>query len=154
MDLNPYPDIINSKDFAVFDFISSGKRTIKKRVKFELIDNIEQVYNLALCTILDDGKEDCEIASRNGDMLRILETVGIIALMYTEHYPLRKIYFTGSDNLRTRQYQLSIFSRLQSIVNYFDIEGLQFKGEDVNLRESFKPGKNYDAFIFSRKLYT
>ncbi len=151
MALNPYPNIINSTDFAIFDFVSSGKKTLKKRVRFELIDDMEQVYNLALCTLLDDGTEDCETASRNGDMVRILETVGVIALMYTEHYPLRKIYFTGSDNLRTRQYQLSIFSQLQSIINYFDIEGLRIESEAVELREPFKAGKNYSAFIFTRK---
>jgi hypothetical protein len=154
MALNPYQNIINSTDFTVFDFVSSGKKEINKRVRFELIDELEQVYNLALCTLLDNGNEDCNTASRNGDMLKVLETVAIVALRYTQQYPKRKIYFTGSDNLRTRQYQLSIFSQLQSMVNYFDIEGLQFAGEIVKLREPFEAGKNYDAFIFTRKAYS
>ena len=84
-------------------------------------------------------------------MVRVLETAGVIALMFTDYYPERKVYFTGSDTLRKRQYQLSIFSRLKSVLDYFNIEGLQFEGEDVKLRESFEAGKNYDAFIFTRK---
>jgi len=103
MAINPYHNITTSPDLQVFDFISSGVKLFKKRVKFELIDDKEQVYNLALCTLLDNELEDCETASRNGDMIRVLETVGIIALMFTDRYPDRKIYFTGSDALRTRQ---------------------------------------------------
>jgi hypothetical protein len=151
MAINPYHQIAASTDFQVYDFVSSGKNVIKKRVKFEMIDELEQIYNLTLCTVLGDGREDCETASRNGDMERVLETAGIIALMYTDHYPERKIYFTGSDTRRKRQYQLSIFSQLKSVLEYFTIEGLQLEGEVLKLRESFKTGKNYDAFIFTRK---
>ena len=151
MAINPYNNITVSTDFEVFDFISSGKRIIKKRVRFELIDEPEQIYNLALCTVLDDGRDDCENASRNGDMMRVLETVAVIALMFTDKHPHRKIYFTGSDSLRTRQYQLSIFSKLQSITDYFDIEGLQIEEDQLNVRELYKAGSNYDAFIFTRK---
>lgn len=151
MAINPYHKITVSSDLQVYDFLSVGRSTIKKRVKFELVDDVEDIYNLAFCSVLEDGKEDCETASKNGDMLRVLETVGVIVLNYTDHYPERKIYFTGSDTLRTRQYQLSIFSQLQSILDYFDIEGLQLKNDELKLREQFKTGKNYDAFIFTRK---
>ncbi|HEY8780652.1 MAG TPA: hypothetical protein VIM16_03470 [Mucilaginibacter sp.] len=151
MAINPYHNITTSPDLQVFDFISSGVKLFKKRVKFELIDDKEQVYNLALCTLLDNELEDCETASRNGDMIRVLETVGIIALMFTDRYPDRKIYFTGSDALRTRQYQLGIFSHLKAVLDHFIIEGFQFEGKELKLREPFRTGKNYDAFIFMRK---
>lgn len=151
MSINPYSNIAASTDFQVYDFISSGKAIIKKRVEFQLIDEFEQLYNLVLCTVLENGHIDCETASRNGDMARVLQTVAIISLRYTDYYPKRKIYFSGSDTLRTRQYQLSLFSQLRSVLDYFNVEGLQFNGEELKLREPFKTGKNYDAFIFTRK---
>jgi hypothetical protein len=151
MSINPYSNISASTDFQVFDFVSSGKAVIKKRVEFQLIDETEQLYNLVLCTVLENNQIDCETASRNSDMTRVLETVAIISLSYTDYYPKRKIYFSGSDTLRTRQYQLSLFSQLKSVLHYFNVEGLQFNGEELNLREPFQTGKNYDAFIFTRK---
>jgi hypothetical protein len=76
MAINPYHNIVASTDFQVYDFVSIGNKTIKKRVKFDLIDETELIYNLALCTIFDDDHEDCITASRNGDMMKVLETVG------------------------------------------------------------------------------
>jgi len=151
MAVNHYHDIFISDDFQEYDFVSSGKQIIKKRIKFELIDELEQVYNLSLCTVLDNGKKDYQTASKNGDMVKILETIGIIALKYTDHYPERKIYFTGSDNLRTRQYELSIFSQLNLVLDYFTIEGITVDYKEFALREDFKTGKNYNAFIFTRR---
>jgi hypothetical protein len=116
----------------------------------ELINRQEKLYNLALCTIDENGMEDCETASKNGDIDLVLQTVAYIAIAFTDKYPDRKIYFTGSDNLRTRVYQLNIFTSLDLINEYFTIEGLTIANNLLIEREPFKKGKNYQAFIFTR----
>ena len=100
MSLNPYLNIETSPDFQVYEFNSVGKEIIKKRVRFDLIDELEQIYNLALCTILPDESEDYRTASRNGDMDMVLKTTAHIALIYTNRFPDRKIFFRGSDEVR------------------------------------------------------
>jgi hypothetical protein len=135
----------------MFEFVSAGKKSIKKRVKFDLIDADESIYNLALCTVLESGAEDCETASNNGDMQKIFETIAIIAYTFTNQYPGRKIYFTGSDNLRTRQYRLTVFSNLKTILMYFDMEGIKIINGELGQREIYQKGRPYDGFILTRK---
>ena len=55
MAIKPYLNIETSPGFQIFEFDSTGKDHLKKRVRFDLIDEAEQIYNLALCTVLHDG---------------------------------------------------------------------------------------------------
>jgi len=152
MSINPYLNIETSLDFQVYEFESRGKETIKKRVRFDLIDWPEHIYNLALCTILPDGSEDCETASRNGDMDMVLETTVHIALIYTNRFPDRKVFFRGSNALRSRKYQIGIARYLEVVMKDFFIEGLLVNNQnEIILREPFQKGKNYTGFIFTRK---
>lgn len=139
-----------SSDSTVFEFISKGRLNVKKRVRMEEIDPVENIYNLALCTISEDGSEDCNTASRNGDMLPIFYTIAYIAIYFTDKYPDRKIYFTGSDILRTRTYQFNIYNAFDLISGYFAIEGLTIENDELKGREDYQKGKNYQAFIFTR----
>ena len=152
MSNKPYPDIESSSDFQVYEFESKGKENIKKRVRFDLIDEPEQIYNLALCTVLTGGGEDCESASRNGDMDRVLETTVCIAVIYTNHFPGRKVFFRGSNAVRSRKYQIGIARYLDIAIKDFFIEGLLINNQNqIILREPFQAGKNYTGFIFTRK---
>jgi len=152
MSINPYLNIETSSDFQVYEFESTGKYNIKKRVRFDLIDKPEQLYNLALCTILPDESEDCETASRNGDMDRVLETTAHIAVIYINRFPERKVFFRGSNAVRSRKYQIGIARYLEVVNKDFFIEGLLIsKQNEILLREPFKKGKNYTGFIFTRK---
>jgi hypothetical protein len=148
---NAYQEITNSSNFQIFEFISEGKSTIRKRVKFKLIDEQELIYNLALCTVFENGAEDYSTASKNSDMQKIFETIAVIAYMFTNQYPDRKIFFGGSDTLRVRQYRLSVFSNSEMISNHFHIEGLRLSNDTITLRENYRKGQNYDAFILTRK---
>jgi len=96
MAINPYLNLETSSDFQVFDFESVGKTTLKKRAVFDLTDEKDQLYNLALCTVLPDGSEDYSTESKNGDMDTVLETVAIIAKIYSDKFHDRKIFFRGS----------------------------------------------------------
>jgi hypothetical protein len=46
-----------SPSFGVFEFYSTGKSLLKKRIKMEPIDPEEKLYNLALRTIDENGIE-------------------------------------------------------------------------------------------------
>jgi hypothetical protein len=152
MSISPYLNIETSSDFQVYDFESTGKEKNKKRVRFDLIDKPEQIYNLALCTILSDGTEDCETASRNGDMDPVLETTAHIAIIYTNRFPDRKVFFRGSNEVRSRKYQIGIARYLEVVMKDFFIEGLLINNlNKIILREPFQNGKNYTGFIFTRK---
>jgi len=141
-----------SSDFQVYEFDSIGKENIRKRVRFNLVDEPEHIYNLALCTVLPDGNEDCQTASRNGDMDRVLETTVHIALIYINRFPDRKVFFTGSNAVHSRKYQIGIARYLEIAMKDFYIEGLIINNlNEMILREPFQNGKNYTGFIFTRK---
>ncbi|MCX2480646.1 hypothetical protein OQY15_16190 [Pedobacter sp. MC2016-15] len=150
MSINSYLNLETSSDFRVFDFESVGKTTLKKRALFDLIDEEEQLYNLALCTVAPDGTEDFDTESKNGDMDMVLETVAHIAKIYSDEFPTRKIYFRGSTVARSRKYQMGINKHLDVLTKMFDLEGLIIDdNEDLTLREAFQAGTNYNALIFT-----
>ena len=151
MATNRYLNIQTTSNYEEFMFQSSGKSPLKKLVRFEELDKTERIYNLVLCTILGDGTEDCESAAKNGDIDSVLDTVAHIALIFTDHHPDRKIFFRGSDPIRTRKYQIRISNNVEEVMDYFDIDGLIIEDGVLLSRETFKKGKNYSGFIFSRK---
>ena len=152
MSINPYLNLETSSNFQIFDFESVGKNSLKKRAIFDLIDESEQLYNLALCTVLKDGTQDFNSESKNGDMDTVLETVAYIGLIYSERFPERKIYFRGSNTVRSRKYQMGVNRYLEILIKTFFIEGLIIdKYDEILVRETFQIGKNYTALIFSRK---
>ena len=152
MSINPYQNIDTAPDYQVYEFDSIGKVTLRKRAKFELLDEDDQLYNLALCTVLEDGTEDCSSASKNGDMDMVLETAAQIALIYSNKFPDRKIFLRGSDQLRSRKYQIGINSHLMSLSATFEIEGVMINNQDeITLIETIQRGTNYQGFIFTRK---
>lgn len=152
MSINPYQNIETASDYQVYEFDSVGKVTLRKRAKFEIIDEDDQLYNLALCTVLADGTEDCSSASKNGDMDTVLETAAQIALIYSNKFPERKIFLRGSDPLRSRKYQIGINAHLRPLSDAFEIEGVMINEEnEITLVEPIQQGKNYQGFIFTRK---
>lgn len=152
MSINPYLNLETSTDFQVFDFESLGHITLKKRAVFDLVDESEQLYNLALCTVQEDGTEDYETESKNGDMDTVLETVAHIAQIYIDKFPERKIYFRGSNAVRSRKYQMGVNKYLEILLESFLVEGLVIdKNNSIKLRETFQIGRNYTALIFTRK---
>jgi hypothetical protein len=151
MAINPYLNLETSSNFQVFDFESSGKATLRKRAVFNLIDEDEQLYNLALCTVLEDGTQDYDTESKNGDMDTVLETVAYIAGLYSNKFQERKIYFRGSTASRSRKYQMGVNKYLKILLKTFTIEGLVIdKNNQITLRENFRIGQNYSALIFTR----
>lgn len=82
----------------------------------------------------------------------VLETVANIALIYSDKFPERKIYFEGSNAVRSRKYQMGVNKFLEPLLKNFSIDSLIIdKDRTIILREPFKIGTNYSALIFTRK---
>jgi hypothetical protein len=60
MATNPFQNIQASPNFDLFKFESEGRTKLRKHIQFDLIDENENIYNLALCTVFPDGTLDCE----------------------------------------------------------------------------------------------
>ncbi|HVW58689.1 MAG TPA: hypothetical protein VHC48_01595, partial [Puia sp.] len=124
-----YSGIVASEDFSQFDFISLGKKgAIRKRVTFTMTE-IENVYNLVLGDVGEDGEIDDLTVSDNGDRNKVLATVEDIATSYTTRYPNRWILFQGSTESRTRLYRMAIGLHLEELSVKFEI--CTFVGEEL-----------------------
>ena len=147
---NPILNIQASPDFDVFEFESAGRSRLRKRVQFDLIDEEENIYNLALCTVLPDDTLDCETETKNGDMDLVLETAAHVGILFINKYPDRKVLLQGSDAKRSRKYQIGINHYLLELSGQYFIEGLKIVDGNIVLREPIHPGRNYPAFLFSK----
>ncbi len=87
MAIQPYLNIETSEDLQAFEFESKGKQVLKKRVHLDLVEPTEQLYNVSLGTLCEDGTIDWETESRNGDIESVLQTVAYIGLLYSYFSP-------------------------------------------------------------------
>ena len=137
----------SSEDLRAFEFISEGpKGRIIKWIQFEKSKN-GNLYNLAF----GDKKEgvdeiDDKVVTDNKDSQKVLATVAVSVLKFTEKYPEAWIFATGSTDSRTRLYQMGISQNLNELEQYFDIYGY-FKGEWVK----FEKNVPYESFLVNRK---
>jgi hypothetical protein len=146
MKLPKYPLASNSK-LSTFEFISEGdKGLIIKLIQFQKT-NLADVYNLAFGDKdPDSGAIDDKVVSNNGDGEKVLATVVSSVYAFTDRYPKRWIYATGSTKSRTRLYRMGISKYIEEIKRDFDILG-EINGE----WEEFKAGIDYDGFLAKRK---
>ncbi len=149
MHLPSYPVINIARDYSEYKFVSTGIHgAIPKVVVFDLMFAGENIYNVALLDILKDGTSDTNV-SNNGDMREILATVTKIIIDYTNAYPERKIFFTGSDieGKRNSVYNRAIREFYSDLNDYFTIEGYI----DAENKEPFNSLNRYVAFLVKRK---
>ena len=86
-----------------YKFLSQGKRKIEKVVEFVPL-KAKNVMNLGFGDLLPDGSIDDRVVSNNGDIRKVLATVVMILKDFTARHPQTIIFFTGSNNERTRMY--------------------------------------------------
>ncbi len=144
----PYYKFEASPDALVFEFESvSEKEIIKKIVVYEAVENYKNIFQLGFGNLTKEGGIDFVALSKNKDRDKVLATVAQTMLIFFEQYPTKKIYFTGSDEIRTRFYR-SIFSKFIEIIElYFEVIGLGLDGK----REKFIKNKAYKGFIIYTK---
>lgn len=116
-----YVDVNFTEDFEVIDFISIGKNgPIPKRITFTITEH-ENVYNLTLGNVDENGELDDRTVSDNGDRNKILATIFYVVDAYTKKYPERWIAFRGSTKERTRLYRMAVGINLEELSKKFEI---------------------------------
>ena len=142
----PRYQVFSSDDPYVYLFYSEGpKGKIKKGVFYTRIG--DNLFNLGFGDWNEELQDlDDSSRSNNGDRDKVLATVALTALSFTNHFPNARLFVEGSTAARTRLYQIGIGFNLSEISEYFDIQG--FTGEDW---QPFVRGRNYEAFLISRK---
>ncbi|MEY4541843.1 MAG: hypothetical protein RLZZ306_3600 [Bacteroidota bacterium] len=133
-------------EYVDFEFYSVGhKGTLKKIIRFVNTD-IPDFHSLSLFDVLEDGSMSVMSESKNGDMKIVLATVAKTIQKFLELYTDRKVFFSGSEDKRTRLYRIAITQEFSNIENVFNVSGVTEDGI-----ESFAPNRPYLGFIISLK---
>ena len=151
MNYEKYADISISPNRLDYQFVSMGtKGDLNKLIQFNPFSNNEQIYNLSLGTIKENGTVDFTTLSKNGDRNKILGTIGSAAHAFSETYPEKKIFLKGDTAVKTRLYQMAINHAYDDISETFVISGL-YMIDKKYVVYPFLKGINYDAFLFERR---
>ena len=138
-----------NETFLDFEFESDGPNgKIKKGVSYSL-RNAGGItfFNLAFGHRNEETKElDDKAISDNQDRDKILSTVAATVIEFTTHFPDIPVFAQGSNQARTRLYQMEISANLAEIETILDVYGSN-KGR----WERFRRNVNYDAFLARRK---
>lgn len=131
----------------LFEFESVSEiKTIKKVIAYELIDDKQKVFNLSLVDKNDDGKISDMVVSNNNDMEMVLATVIQTLPIFFAEFEGSQIFFSGSTPSRTRLYRIIIAKFQKDFEREYAIYGF------INqIAEPFQKGKNYEAFLISKK---
>ena len=146
MNLPKYP-LASSDKMMTFEFISEGpKGLIHKLVRFQPT-NLKDIYNLAFGDKnLMTGEIDDTTISNNENSEKVLATVVATVYAFTDKYPDKWIYATGSTKSRTRLYRMGITKYLSEV--YEDFEVLGERNDDW---ETFRKNVEYESFLVRRK---
>jgi hypothetical protein len=145
MQLDRY-DFQTSDTALRYLFTSEGpKGSVTKVVQFRLIDQENNVYNLAFgdwsteTNIIDDFA-----VTNNNDRDKVLATLASIVLHFSNQFPLALVFAQGSTPGRTRLYRIGIALNFEEISEVFEVYGLREHWE------LFRLGIDYDAFLVKR----
>jgi hypothetical protein len=145
MNLPKYP-LFATEEIHTYGFYSEGPMgRIKKFVFYEKIG--DNLFNLGFAD-WDEGRKEANDSSRsnNGDRNKVLATVASTAVIFTDQFPEARLFAEGSTPGRTRLYQMGIAHNLLEINEKFEIKGF------INDQwEAFQHGRNYKAFLITRK---
>jgi hypothetical protein len=126
--------------------VFSEAEIIRKIIAYELVDEEEKIYNLSLVDKAEDGNISDMIVSNNNDMEKVLSTVIQTFPIFFEEFEQSKIFFRGSTPARTRLYKIIISKYLQVFEQDYLIYGFLNRASEL-----FVKGKNYEAFLISKK---
>jgi hypothetical protein len=148
--MSHYPKYISldiSTDATVFKFTSVGpKGEIQKIIQF-FATTAKEVYNVAFGNLKENGSIDDITTNDNKDRDKILATVAATVYDFTERYPGRYVFFTGSTIERTRLYRIALTLNYKELNETFDIWGLLEEGGF----EDFQKRRGYNGFLIKRK---
>jgi hypothetical protein len=150
-----YNEIKIDPDYTIFRFVSEGRHgKLTKIVSFDEIEGKAGVFNLALGTILPDGKVDFATTTNNGDRNKVLTTVAGIVDTFIKRYPESNVYITGSDSRRTMLYQRAIAYGYDQLIQLFGVYGDISADSPITEFEPFDTTKSYTGFLIEKKRLT
>jgi hypothetical protein len=131
-----------------FSFVSEGKNgSICKIVSFVEYEHLPGVYNLGFGDLDGENSHADDLArSNNGDMEKVLSTVAMAVILFTENNKDATIYAEGSTLARTRLYRFMISRFWKMASELFEVKGCH----PETGWEAFKPNQPYEAFIAKR----
>ncbi len=144
---DPYSSFDISTNATVFQFTSTGpKGEIKKIIQFSET-HVRNIFNLAFGNLTVTGSIDDVTTSDNKDRNKILATVASTVYNFTNRYPERYVFFTGSSKERTRLYRMALTINLEELTKTFTIWGLK----ELGGFELFEKRRSYAGFLIRRK---
>ena len=153
----PKYDFTASSENLTFEFVSNGTNgSIDKAIVYNCLSEEHNVYNLCFGDNKGIDEETGELniddiaISNNGDLEKILATVASSAYIFSETYPDRLIFFTGSTPARTRLYRRAISKEFEHISETFTIFGaINVNGKIINV--PFNKTENFYGFYIKAK---
>ncbi len=148
-----------SADSDVYQFTSVGvKGAISKVIQYSPTAN-SRIYNLGFGDRLETPAEDGSVVfalddatdSKNGDAEKVIATVVASIYDYTRRHPGRQIFFSGSDERRTRGYRLAITRHYEELQADFHIFGIIEKDGGL-MRVPFDSRTSVIGYLVYRKL--
>jgi hypothetical protein len=140
----PFYEFTILDDAFRFEFTSIGKNKIEKVVIFQKT-NLKSYYNLVLSDLLPDGTIYVFAVSNNGDLEKIIATVGQTIIAFLAYNPDAYVAFSGSTPARTRMYNIILTKEFSNLGKY-NLVGLR------NLElVPFETNQIYEAFVISIK---
>jgi hypothetical protein len=149
---HPYYDYEASSDAFTFQFFSQGKITVLMQVAYTetpsgRLPQYDPIYNLALLafdTSLARFSDKLEV--NNGDMPLIFATVTQTLRYFSFYYPSASIIFTGSNQQRTRVYDLLVKRYREELSTYYNVLGFR-EGSWEKIDSHYK----YEGFLLLPK---
>ena len=128
-----------------YDFTSiSDEKTVEKTVIFSQLTT--DLFNVALLDVLADGTlSDDLVVTNNQDLRTVMATVMRIIDDFLTRFPDRTVFFRGSDDRRTRLYQIVIGREIDLIRQQFTVEGII-----EQQIEQFVINRLYSGFFISK----
>lgn len=144
MNLPAYPIFVGGP--FMYQFFSEGPHgKIKKAVLYAPIE--DDIFNLGFGDWDDNlGRINDSNRTNNNDRDRVLATVALTTIDFTNRFPNISIFAEGTTPARNRLYQMGISANFLEINKYFKVLGF--------VREKwqpFRPELNYEAFLIQRR---
>lgn len=154
----PKYDLTASTDSTIYEFVSSGMQgDISKAIKYTVTTNTD-IINLGFGDKTNinekDGTFDIDDLNitDNGDRNIVLATVVNATYAFTELYPDKFVFFSGSCEVRTRLYRMAITINQVELSKTFYIFGvLQNTETGFYINIPFNSHTKFVGFLIKRK---
>jgi hypothetical protein len=131
----------DGREVSIYDIWPNP--VIKEAIIYSPMEEFFGIFNLAMGDYDPESLEiDYTIVSDNGDRDLILSTLAEICNEFFNSYPMSTIYIQGSNQARTRLYQMAISHYFEELSSKYII-----LGEHDGRLERFRKGVNYKSFL-------